>query len=99
MSGWSPSYGSPDMAARRRYDLDPGRLIAARKRLGLTQQQFARRFRCAIVTLQRWEQGRALTNATGWLITLAEISVKEKKHGRAARQDDPTDVENGVQPS
>jgi putative transcriptional regulator len=35
----------------------PGKLIALRKRLGLDQAQFARRFRIDLDTLKAWERG------------------------------------------
>jgi putative transcriptional regulator len=36
----------------------PGTVIAVRKRLGLSQAAFARRFHINLRTLQDWEQGR-----------------------------------------
>jgi putative transcriptional regulator len=35
----------------------PGRLVALRKRLGLEQAEFARRFRIDLDTLKGWERG------------------------------------------
>lgn len=49
------------------YTIDPGRLVMSpiyirriRKRLNLTQTQFARRFGLRTRTVQEWEQGRAI---------------------------------------
>lgn len=35
----------------------PGAIRVARERLGLTQEEFARRFRIDLAALQAWEQG------------------------------------------
>ena len=44
-------------------DYRPGEIIAIRKRLGLSQTAFARRFHINLRTLQDWEQGRRAPEA------------------------------------
>jgi len=41
----------------------PGAIRIARDRLGLTQEEFATRFRLDLDTLQAWEEGRAVPEA------------------------------------
>ena len=42
----------------------PGEIVAIRKRLGLSQAAFARRFHSNLRTLQDWEQGRRAPEET-----------------------------------
>ena len=61
----------PEQLARMRRAPDPR---AIRQRLGLTQEEFARRFQIAVGTLRDWEQGVHLPDsaATAYLRVIAQ---------------------------
>lgn len=44
---------------------------ALRRRLGLTQDEFARRYRLPIGTVRDWEQGRSVPDAPAWALLRA----------------------------
>ena len=46
------------VAARTSYSVTPADIQSARKRLGLSQEQFADVFGVSASTLRKWEQGR-----------------------------------------
>lgn len=57
---------------------------ALRERLGLTQEEFARRYRFPLRSVQEWEQGRKRP-AAGTMTLLLAISREPKALARALR--------------
>ena len=57
--------------------IKPGEIQKARKRLGLSQDQFAMAFGVSASTLRKWEQGqRAPTGAAKTLLRIIELEPK-----------------------
>ena len=46
------------MAASRRFEFEPADVRAIRKKIGLSQSEFALLIGVSVATLQNWEQGR-----------------------------------------
>lgn len=65
--------GETALSCRIVDDPDAGRIVALRKRLGLSRQKFADRFGLDVRALQEWEQGRRVPDrAARVLLTVIE---------------------------